>query len=92
MRRIADAAASIAGLASDLGGDARRVLEWIEHAALTLDSTRDEVSGLRAALEPMSDDLDALRTAFAGTNEELERLRKTFAPELAGIRTAADGL
>jgi chromosome segregation ATPase len=92
LSRIADAAASIAGLASDLGGEVRRAVEWMEHAALTLDSVRDQVSAVRAALEPMSDDLDALRAAFAGTNNELERLRDTFAPALAGIRTAADGL
>ncbi len=92
LRRIADAGSSIVALASDVVSDVHGAVEWVEHAALTLDSARDEIRALRAALEPMSDDLDALRTAFAGTNDGLERVRTEFAPELAGLRSAADGV
>ena len=82
LRRIADAAVSIAGLTSDLRRELGPHMKWTDHVGETLTSMRDEISHIRGALEPMSDDLDALRAAFAGTNDELERLRKTITPEL----------
>lgn len=92
LRRISDTVASIA----EFAGDARRELgpmaKTIEHAVGTLDSIRDELAGLRAGFQPMSNDLDSLRGAFAATTEEIGKLRTSVAPELTGVRAAAEGL
>ncbi len=92
LRRVADAAALVGALASDLRRELSPFIDRFDHAVATLDGLGDEVSALRGSLEPMSHDLDALRAAFAGTNKELERLRETFAPKLGGVHVAADGL
>jgi ABC-type transporter Mla subunit MlaD len=92
VRRLADAAGSVAALAGDLRRELRPFIGSIDHSVRTLDSMRDEIAGLRAALDPMSDDLDALRASFAATTDELQRIREAFAPELGGVRVAAVGL
>lgn len=92
VRRMADAAVSIADLASELRSKVRPLEASLSHAVDTLDSVRDELAALRAGFEPMSDDLDALRAAFAATTTELQKLRESFQPELAGIHLATDGL
>lgn len=91
-RRMADAAVSVGALARDLRAEVRPLKRWMDEAADTVASLRDQVSGVRAAVQPMSRDLDALRAAFAGTNAELERLREQFVPELGRVRDAAGGL
>jgi chromosome segregation ATPase len=92
LRRIADAAVSIGALAGELRPAVGPVMKWAQHVDATLESLRDELTGLRGSLEPMSEDLDALRAAFAGSNEQLARLRESVVPELGGVRVAAEGL
>lgn len=89
---MADAAVAVGGLAREIRDEVPAVHKWLNSALATVQSLRDEVSGVRGAVQPMSDDLDALRTAFAGTNDELERLREGFVPELHAVRSAADGI
>lgn len=90
LRRIADAAASVALLARELRPRASSLANTIEHAASTLDELNEHIARLHAALEPMSEDLDRIRAAFAATSEQLEKLRAQVAPELAGVRAATE--
>lgn len=92
LRRLADAAGSVAALAGDLRRELRPFIGSIDHSVRTLDSMRDEIAAVRAALDPMSDDLDALRASFSATTDELQRIREAFAPALGGVHVAADGL
>lgn len=92
IRRIADAAVSVGALANGLRGQARPVRDWMKETTAIIASLRDEVAGVRGAVQPMSTDLDALRAAFAGTDDQLERLREESIPQLTGVRSAADGL
>lgn len=92
LRRISDTVASIAELAGGVRRQLGPMVKSIEHAVSTLDSMREELAALRAGFEPMSNDLDSLRGAFAATTEELAKLRTSVAPELTGVRAAAEGL
>ena len=55
VRRLADAAGSVAALAGDLRRELRPFIESIDHGVMTLDSVRDEIAGLRAAHDSQSD-------------------------------------
>lgn len=92
LRRISDMVASIAEVAGGVRRQLGPMAKTIEHAVSTLDSMREELAALRAGFEPMSNDLDSLRGAFAATTEELGKLRTSVAPELTGVRAAAEGL
>lgn len=92
LRRISDTVASIAELAAGVRRQLGPMAKTIERAVTTLDSMREELAALRAGFEPMSNDLDSLRGAFAATTEELGKLRTSVAPELTGVRAAAEGL
>ena len=90
LRRIADAAQSVATLAGEMRPRAGSLAETFEHAVAALDDVNGHLARLQAALEPMSEDLDRIRTAFAATSDELESLRKEVRPELAGVREATE--
>lgn len=92
IRRIADATVGVGALANDLRGQTRPVRDWMKETTAIIASLRDEVAGVRGAVQPMSTDLDALRAAFAATNDQLERLREESIPQLTGMRSTADGL
>lgn len=92
VRRIADAAVGLGELARELRGGVRPIAARLDDAIAILASVRDDIAGLRSALEPMSEDLDGLRQAFQGSNVQLERLREAMTPELQGIRAAAEPL
>lgn len=80
------------GLASDLRREISPLKQWMKDASAVLVLLRDELSGVRRAVGPMSEDLDALRGAFAGTNDELEQLCAQLVPELRSVGSAVDGV
>lgn len=92
VHRIAAGAGSIAEFARDL----RRLLDplrgWMDTTATTLESLRDEASGIRAAVGPMSSDLDTLRVEFGRANDEIARLRESVTPEFSAFRASAERL
>jgi chromosome segregation ATPase len=90
VRRIGDAAVSLAASTGELRTTAGDVARRIEHAVATLDSLHEEIAGVRAALKPMSDDFAALRHAFADINDHIAGLNENTGTELRGVRTAAE--
>lgn len=90
--RIAQAAMVVGGVAREAERQFDPLREWMDATAAMIQSLRDQVSGVRAAVEPMSRDMDALRVEFGRADDEIGRLREALVPEVAAFRASADGL
>lgn len=92
LHQIAQAAGVVGAVAREAEGQFDPLREWMEATAGVIESLRDQVSGVRAAVEPMSGDMDALRVEFGRADDEIGRLREALVPEVAAFRASTDGL
>ena len=92
VHRIAHAATVVSGVAREAERQFDPLKKWMDATAVTIESLRDQVSGVRAAVEPMSGDMDALRVEFGRADDEIGRLREALIPEVASFRASADDL
>jgi predicted nucleic acid-binding Zn-ribbon protein len=92
LHRIAEAARVLGGVAREAEQQFDPLREWMDATAAMIQSLRDQVAGVRAAVDPMSRDMDALRVEFGRADDEIGRLREAIVPELAAFRDSANGL
>jgi ABC-type transporter Mla subunit MlaD len=92
LRRIADAALAVGGLACDLREQVGPLRDWMNTTAAALESLRDQAAGIRAAADPIGSYMDTLSSEFGRADDEIARLREALIPELSGFRAYADRL